>query len=104
MIQKVSMANNRVSFSQDNKKPLSDAAKTSKVTPYVDSFVKNAADSTPMLLAVTGAWTAYDVLSHNCKLKQALTRNILGFFVPVIAISSTILSIVENKKTSKSSN
>ena len=104
MIQRVSMTNNKVSFSQNTKQNSSNTVKTSKITPYVDSFVKNSVDSTPMLLAVTGAWTAYDILSQKAPWKKAIKHNVMGFFVPVMLVSSSILSIVENKKTSKSSN
>lgn len=104
MIHGVSMTNNRIPFSQDNKQKLSNTSAFNKVTPFVDSFVKNSIDSTPMLLAITGGWTAYDVISKKSTLPKALTNNFLGFFAPVMLISSTILSVVENKKTSKSSN
>ena len=104
MIQSVSMINNRVSFSQDKKLKLSDNIKSSKIAPYVDSFVKNSIESTPMLLAVSGGWTAYDIIFQKVPVRKSLAHNFLGFFLPVMLVSSSILSVVENKKTSKSSN
>lgn len=104
MIQSVSMINNKVSFSQDKKPKLSDNIKSSKMAPYVDSFVKNSIESTPMLLAVSGGWTAYDIIFQKVPVRKSLAHNFLGFFLPVMLVSSSILSVVENKKTSKSSN
>ena len=104
MIQSVSMANRSVSFAQNKEqKKIVTAKQKSKIKSYTDSFKKHAVDSTPLLLAVSGAWTAYDVVTKECSLKIALKNNFLGFFAPVLIASSTILSIVENKKTSKSS-
>lgn len=102
MIPKVSMTNNSVSFSANKKE--NQTKTTSKLTPYVDSFVKHASDSAPVMVAVTGAWTAYDVVTKKSKLKTALANNVLGFLAPVLLASSAILAVVENKKTSKSSN
>ncbi len=105
MIQSVSMTNRSVSFAQnkDQKKILPSEQKT-KMKPYVDSFKKHASDSTPLLLAVSGGWAAYDIISKKSTVKTALMNNFLGFFAPVLVASSVVLSIVENKKTSKSSN
>ena len=105
MIQKISMANRSVSFAQNTEKKefISESGKA-KVKSYTDSFVKHASDSTPLLLAVAGGWTAYDVVTKKAPFKSAVANNFLGFFAPVLIASSAILSIVENKKTSKSSN
>ena len=104
MIQSVSMTNSRVSFSQDKKSKLSDNIKSGKMAPYVDSFVKNSIESTPMLLAVSGGWTAYDIIFQKNTVSKSLARNFLGFFLPVMLVSSSILSVVENKKPSKRTN
>ena len=105
MIQRVSMTNRSVTFAQNaEKKTFISDEKKAKMNPYVDSFIKNAGDSTPLLLAVSGGWTVYDVASKKAPLKIALKNNFLGFFAPVLLVSSAILSVVENKKTSKSSN
>lgn len=104
MIQRVSMSNRSVSFAQNaEKKPFISKESKEKVKPYADSFIKQASDSTPLLFAVAGGWTAYDVITKKAPLKSAIINNFLGFFAPVLLVSSAILSIVENKKTSKSS-
>ena len=74
------------------------------MAPYVDSFVKNSIESTPLLLAVSGGWAAYDIIFQKVPVRKSLARNLLGFFLPVMLVSSSILSVVENKKTSKRSN
>ena len=104
MIQHVSMQNRSISFAQNaKKKPFVSDEKKAKVKTYTDSFVKHASDSTPLLLAVAGGWTAYDVATKKAPLKSAIKNNFLGFFAPVLVVSSAILSMIENKKTSKSS-
>lgn len=105
MIQRVSMSNRSVTFAQNaEKNTFISGEKKSKIKPYTDSFLKHASDSVPLLLAVSGGWTAYDVVTKKAPLKSALKNNFLGFFAPVLVVSSAILSMVENKKTSKSSN
>lgn len=104
MIQQVSMAN-RMSFSKKDKqtKPLNNEKTATKMTPYVDSFKKHAQESKPVLLAVSTGWTLYDVLSKTRSFPKALLLNFGCFFAPVLIASSAILSVIENKKTSKSS-
>ena len=104
MIQGVSMTNNRISFAKENKSKVVNTIKSSKMAPYVDSFIKNSIESTPMLLAVSGGWTAYDIIFQKKSVAKSLSHNFLGFFLPVMLVSSSILSVFENKKTSKSSN
>ena len=105
MIQRVSMTNRSVPFARNNEqKKIVNTEQKTAVKPYIDSFKKHASDSTPLLFAVSGAWTAYDVVTKKTPLKKALSNNFLGFFAPVLVASSIVLSIIENKKTSKSSN
>lgn len=99
MIQRISIANRSVTFAQnkEQKKNLTSKQKT-EIKPYFDSFKKHAGESIPLLLAVSGAWTAYDIISKKSNFKTALLNNVVGFFAPVLIASSAVLSIVENKK------
>ena len=72
-----------------------------KAKPYVDSFVKHAKQSTPVLLLLTGAWTAIDKTSKNIPIKKSLLNNLTGFFAPVLIASSALLACIENKKNSE---
>ncbi len=103
MIQRVSApSNNTPSFKKSFEKPserIND--KVNHVSPYIDSFVSNAKQSTPMLLGVTALWALFDKSSRKIPLKKAFMNNLKGFFIPVILISSALLSFIENKKPSE---
>jgi len=103
MIQRVSTpSNNTPSFKKSSEKPTEHINdKINRVSPYVDSFISNAKQSTPMFLGVTALWAVFDKSSRKIPLKKAFMNNLKGFFVPVILISSALLSFVENKKPSK---
>lgn len=75
--------------------------KENKVKPYFDSFIKHAKQSTPVLLILTGVWTAIDKGSKNISIKKSLMNNLVGFFIPVLVASSALLAGIENKKTSE---
>ncbi len=103
MIQRVSIPNNsKMSFKQNKQISKADSVKTlNAVKPYADSFISNAKKTTPMMLALTGMWTAVDVSSKKMPVSNALLNNIKGFFLPVVIGSSLLLSVIENKKTQK---
>ena len=104
MIESVSITSVSAPIKHQNK-PLPVAPlksyKDNKVKPYFDSFIKHAKQSTPVLLILTGAWTAIDKGSKNIPIKKSLMNNFVGFFVPVLVASSALLAGIENKKTSE---
>ncbi len=65
---------------------------------YADSFVRHAAESTPMLLALTTTWAVLDKTQRNIPFKNALKHNMKNYFAPVLLVSSAVLAAVENKK------
>lgn len=101
MIQRVSQAGS-VNMLKNNKKQLSSekAHKFTGVRQYADSFVKHAAESTPMLLGLTGAWAFIDHAGRGLPLKKTLANNFNNFFLPVLIVSSAILAGLENKQVS----
>lgn len=101
MIQRVSGQNNTPSLkksAENVKKKFHSKIDTAK--PYADSFIKNAKQSTPVLLGVTAVWSIIDNRTKKVPLKKSLSNNMKGFFVPVIIFSSALLSFIENKKSS----
>ncbi|MCD7779450.1 MAG: hypothetical protein LUH05_02110 [Candidatus Gastranaerophilales bacterium] len=119
MIKSVSLKDNSVSFysnqrknnlmksSNENsapmqknltdKKPVNAKGETAK--KYVDSFVKNAAQSTPVLLGLTAVLSVSDKNAKNIPMKTSLKNNFKQYFIPVLVCSSAVLSVIENKKT-----
>ena len=74
-----------------------------KQTSYIDSFVSNACESAPTLLALTGLWSLLDFGTGKVSMAKSLKNNLAFFFAPVLIVSSSIMAGIENKKTSKSS-
>lgn len=104
MIESVSIANVSAPIKKNNQFISSSSIKKQKeykAKPYVDSFVKHAKQSTPVLLILTGAWIAIDKTSKNIPIKKSLVNNLTGFFAPVLIVSSALLACIENKKTSE---
>ena len=83
---------------QKVKKPIG-----SKKTQYADSFLKNAKETAPILLALTGLWSLLDFGSGKTTMAKSLKNNLTYFFAPILIFSSAIVSLIENKKPSKSS-
>ena len=75
--------------------------KSNKIKDFSDSFVKHSAQSAPMLLALTGVWSIIDKKSAKIPLGKSFVNNLSHFFLPVLLISSTILSLFENKNNNK---
>lgn len=104
MINKVSM----ISFSAVNsaqkrgEKPKNTFSKKS-ANPYMDSFIKNAKETAPILLALTGLWSLLDFGSGKVSMAKSLKNNLAYFFTPILVFSSAVVAIIENKKPSKSS-
>ncbi len=103
MIQRVSIPNNSTSSFKKNKQAVKTVAakQINTAKPYVDSFVKNAKKSTPAIASLTAFWTLVDKSSKNISFSKSLTNNIKGFFIPVVVGSSVLLSLIENKKSSR---
>lgn len=107
MIQSISEANNSTPIKKRSQPLASSPVKPQKEHPstqYVDSFVKHAKQSTPALLVLTAAWTAVDKISRNISIKKSLVNNLVGFFAPVLVVSSALLAGIENKKTPENTN
>lgn len=101
MIQGISFKNNFSDMPQVL--PNASKQKTKKNSPiksYADSFVKHAKQSTPPLLAMTGIWVVVDKITKKNTIIKSLASNLKGFFLPVLLVSSAILAVVENKKSS----
>ncbi len=104
MIQKVSQATFAPSFTKNARAKTENKGKANSLkNPYVDSFVKNAKESTPMLLGLTALWSALDFGAGKGNMSKILLNNLAFFFAPVLIVSSAVMSGIENKKTSKSS-
>lgn len=107
MIKKVSATESKRSFPKEIKEKIKRSNATLKreikERPYVDSFIKHAKDSAPVLLLITGFLSVVDHSSKKMKLTKTFKNNLFGFFAPVSIVSSAVLSILENKKPSKSS-
>ena len=104
MIESVSIASVSAPIKKQNLPIASSPVKQNKenrVGAYTDSFVKHAKKSTPVLLILTGVWTAIDKGSKNIPIKKSLVNNITDFFLPVLVASSALLAGIENKKTSE---
>ena len=68
---------------------------------YADSFLRNAKESTPMLLALTSIVTVLDYGKKQDNILKVLKKDMLRYFLPILIASSTICSIIENKKPKK---
>lgn len=75
----------------------------SKQTQFTDSFLKNAKETAPTLLALTGLWSLLDYGNGKISMAKSLRNNLAFFFIPVLTVSSALVAGIENKKTSKSS-
>lgn len=71
--------------------------------PYVDSFVKNAKETAPILLGLTALWSLLDYGTGKISMAKSVRNNIAFFFAPILIVSSALVAGIENKKTSKSS-
>lgn len=102
MIQKVSM--NNISFygKEENKKNNSNPV-IKEGASYADSFVKHSVQSAPMLLALTGLWSFVDYKSAKIPMKTSLANNFKSFFLPVMLVSSLLLSVIDNKNNNHKS-
>ena len=67
-------------------------------------FIKNAIDRTPLLLLMTGGFTAIDNLIRKVPVKEAVKNNFKWVFAPVLLITSLASAIIENKQINKDSN
>ena len=104
MIQKVSAGNSYIRTAKTgNSKadsPLKKGMDTVKT--YTDSFVKHTKKSAPIIFGLTTIWAIAD-RSEQLPFKKAFTNNLKNFFVPVLVMSSALLTIIENKKSKKDS-
>ena len=75
----------------------------SKKTQYADSFLKNAKETAPTLLALTGLWSLLDYGTVKISMAKSLRNNLAFFFTPILIVSSALVAGIENKKPSKSS-
>ena len=99
MIQKISLADNKLSFRQEQPKAEKSAAPVkTKARLYTDSFLNNAVKSTPLLLSLSAVWSIIDYGTKKESLIKAFSNNLKWFFVPVLIVSSAIMAITENKK------
>ncbi len=91
MIQPISGLNTRVfkGLNAGNKNQ-------SRLKNYADSFIDNSVQSTPMLLALTTVWSLLDKKATKLPLTKTFAHNFSHFFLPVMLVSSTILSIMQN--------
>lgn len=99
MIEKVSLSQPKVAVSNLSKEKKEVNVNT--VSPnreFADSFMKHAAQSTPMLLSLTGLWTILDYGAKRSSIKGALINNIRNFYLPVLFVSSLVLAGIENKE------
>lgn len=101
MIQKVDLFKAfRPNFKQ-NKNNEASTATANKGLVFTDSFVKHAAQSTPVMLAITTAWSLIDKNTYKIPFKKAMKNNLLNFFTPVLLLSSLLLAGIENRKAKK---
>ncbi|MBE7704586.1 MAG: hypothetical protein E7Z90_02090 [Cyanobacteria bacterium SIG29] len=101
MIQKVSPTFSSLITNQNKKN--SKPQMTSSQKSYMDSFVKNAKDTAPILLGLTALWSVLDYGNQKITMPQSLMKNLAFFFAPVLIVSSAIIAGIENKKPSKNS-
>ena len=102
MIQRVGQRQNNIKISSFKGYNKAAANTRPAISNYADSFVKHAAESTPMLLGLTLLWSLIDNASRSIKVSTAIKNNFIGFFLPVNIASSLLLAIIENKKTKES--
>ena len=76
---------------------------TNKHTQFADSFLKNAKETAPTLLALTGLWSLLDYGTGKISMAKSLRNNLAFFFTPILIVSSALVAGIENKKPSKSS-
>lgn len=100
MINTVSKTNN-YSFKNKYTNNLKPEDKKNLHKAYTDSFIRNAKETTPMLLGLTSIISVMDYGKKQVEMKTILKKNLLRYFVPVLIASSTICSIIENKKEKK---
>ncbi len=72
-----------------------------KAGKYIDRFVKNAAESTPVFLGMAAIWAFYDKSALNVNFKKAFSDNIKKFFMPMLVVSSAFLSYIDNRDEKK---
>lgn len=67
-----------------------------KIDKPMDSFVKHSVESAPVLLGLSSLWALVESKTSKIPFKDTLKTNLIGFFVPTLLITSTILAVVEN--------
>ena len=81
MITKVSLISFSAAKTRDNLKQSSvNKSKLVRQGTYVDSFIKQAQESAPTLLALTGLWSLLDYGSGKVSMAKSLKNNIAFFF------------------------
>ena len=100
MIQRVTDCVSNVSFKKHQRtlNPVNKSVSSSHKKDYVDSFISNTKESVAPMLVLTGVWSVLDNKLSDIPIKKAIARNFVGFFLPVIIVSSAILAGLENKK------
>lgn len=71
---------------------------------FGDIFIKNAIDRAPLLLLITGGFTAIDNLIRKVPVKKAIKNNFKWVFAPILVITSFASAIGEKKQLNKESN
>ena len=100
-ISQISFSANVLEQSSQKLKPQNPV--TNRKNPYMDSFVKNAKDTAPILLGLTALWSLLDYGTGKISMAKSVRNNIAFFFAPILIVSSALVAGIENKKTSKSS-
>ncbi len=93
MIQKVSFSSNCL---YDNNKK----CKKTKCNSYSHNILKQAGQSTPVLLSLTAVKTLFEYTGKELPIQKVFANNMLKFFAPLLVLSSLVFSFLEcnNKK------
>ena len=101
MINQISQTNTPPVFSKKYTGNIKPQQKKSKFKTYKDSFIRNAKESTPMLLGFTSIITLLEYGKNQVEIPKLLKKNLLQYFAPVLVVTSALCAIIENKKSKK---
>ena len=101
MINSISKNNYNPVFKKTYTGNIKPQEKNAKFKPYKDSFIRNAKEASPMLLAFTSIFTILEHGKTQIEIPKLLKKNILTYFAPVLIGTSALCAIIENKKSKK---
>lgn len=100
MIKSITGVQNKVNaFAQKGMTSYNKIKNDAKMGGYTDSFVKHSKQSAPSFFAVSAIWAYMDKKTGKSTFKNALVNNVKNYMIPIVLVSSVILSFIENKNT-----